>query len=313
MRLKLLRKYPFSYYLIAAIFAILLIAVAGLMGISYLATEKVLRENAETLELQTEDSLVTVFQCKEEGLRFYDDSLNARMEGSFPLFLAEYERAGREPANMDLEAVRQVLGEDMDLYVIDANATIVATTCDPDLGLRFRDYAPYFADYLDRIRTSEGMHPDRVVSAKTTGQMKKYAYHPVSDHRYILELGLTVEPNPVTSFSYLDEELISEVVRGNHYLVKARVFETTLRERINDTSVDTADPASKPCLPASLPTGHPVPSQTSPRGSPPATCSWISAMTTTGQTSPASSSSPTLIGRYVKPWPPASPRRYGWR
>ncbi len=248
MRLKLLRKYPFSYYLIAAIFAILLIAVAGLMGISYLATEKVLRENAATLELQTEDSLVTVFQCKEEGLRFYDDSLNARMEESFPLFLAEYERAGREPANMDLEAVRQVLGEDMDLYVIDANATIVATTCDPDLGLRFRDYAPYFADYLDRIRTSEGMHPDRVVSAKTTGQMKKYAYHPVPDHRYILELGLTVEPNPVTSFSYLDEELISEVVRGNHYLVKARVFETTLRERINDTSVDTADPALKALL-----------------------------------------------------------------
>lgn len=248
MRQQLLRKYPFSYYLIAAIFAILMVAVIGLIGISYLATEQTLRGNARTLELQTEDSLVAVFRSKEEGLRIYDDSLNARMQESFPLFLAEYERAGREPASMNLDAVQQVIGEDMDLYVIDANASIIATTYAPDLGLRFRDYAPYFADYLDRIRASDGMYPDRVVSAKTTGEMKKYAYYPTPDHRYILELGLTVETVPVASFGYLDQELIGQVEHANPYLVKTRVFETTLRERINDTSVEISDPALKALL-----------------------------------------------------------------
>ncbi|NYT20475.1 MAG: PAS domain S-box protein [Methanomicrobiales archaeon] len=248
MKQPFLRKYPFSYYLIAAIFAILMIAVTALIGISYLSTEQTLRDNANALELQTEDSLVAVFRTKEEGLRIFDDSLNLRMEESFPLFLAEYERAGREPANMDLAAVKEALGEDMDLYVIDANATIISSTYAADVGLRFHDYAPYFADYLDRIRLSEGIHPDRVVAAKTTGEMKKYAYLPTPDHQYILELGLTVEDVPVASFRYLDEELIGQVEQANPYLVKARVFETTLRERINDTSVDIDDPALKTLL-----------------------------------------------------------------
>jgi len=248
MRQQLLRNYPFSYYLVAAIFAIMMVAVISLIGISYLSTEQTLRENARTLELQTEDSLVAVFKTKEEGLRIFDDSLNVRMEESFPLFLAEYERAGGEPAKMDLEAVKEVIGQDMELYVIDGNATIIATTYGPDLGLHFRDYAPYFADYLDRIRSSDGLHPDRVVAARTTGEMMKYAYYPTPDHQYILELGLTVEKVPVASFGYLDQELIGQVERINPYLVKARVFDTTIRERINDTSVEIADPALKAFL-----------------------------------------------------------------
>ena len=243
-----IRKYPFSYYLVAIIFPILMVAVAGLIGISYLSTEQTLRENAKALELQTEDSLVAVFQTKEEGLRIFDDSLNHRMEESFPVFLAEYERAGREPAVMDLYAVKKTLGEDMDLYIIDANATIIASTYAPDMGLRFRDYAPYFADYLDRIRLSDGIHPDRVVAAKTTGEMKKYAYLPTPDHRYILELGLTVKTVPVASFRYLDHDLINQVEHDNPYLVSTRVFDTTLRERVNDTSVEIADPALKELL-----------------------------------------------------------------
>jgi PAS domain S-box-containing protein len=248
MKQRFFRKYPFSYYLVAAIFLILMLAIAGLIGISYLATEQTLRDNARSVELLTENNLVAVFRTKEEGLRIFDDSLNLRMEESFPLFLAEYERAGREAAAMDLFALKQALGEDMDLYIIDENATIISSTYASDVGLRFRDYAPYFADYLDRIRLEEGIHPDRVVAAKTTGEMKKYAYLPTPDHRYILELGLTVEFFPLASFRYLDEELISQVEQTNPYLVKARVFDTTLRERVNDTSVEIGDPALEELL-----------------------------------------------------------------
>ena len=45
------RRYPFSYYLIGAIFLILMIAVAGLVGISYHATEQSLRENARAARM----------------------------------------------------------------------------------------------------------------------------------------------------------------------------------------------------------------------------------------------------------------------
>ena len=237
-----IRRYPLSWYLAGAIFLILIIMVAGLIAISYSSMEETLRENARAVELQTESSLITVFLTKNEGIRIYDESLNKRMEEAFPLFMAEYERVGGDPALMDLGAVRSAIGEDMDLYVIDDTATVIHTTDEPDLGLSFNDYAPYFAEYLERIRVTSGFYPDRIVSGKTTGQMRKYAYMPTPDHRYILELGLTVGTVPIGSFRYLDKELIESVEKENPYLLHARVFDSTLRQRVDDISVEINDP-----------------------------------------------------------------------
>jgi PAS domain S-box-containing protein len=243
-----LRNYPFSYYLVIAVFLILMIAIACLIGISYLSTAKTLQANARAVELQTEDNLAAIFRSKEEGLRIYESSLDRRIEQSFPPFLTEYERAGADPYRMDLQAVKETVGSDMELYVIDANATIIATTYPPELGLRFGDYAPYFVEYLDRIRNSEGFFADRIVSEESTGAMKKFAYMPTSDHRYILELGLSIEYPTVTMFRYMDQDLIRQIEQSNPYLSGVRVFDTTLRERKNDTSVEVNDPALKSLL-----------------------------------------------------------------
>jgi len=248
MATKFPRRYPLSYYLVGAIVLILMVAVLGLIGISYLSTEQTLRENARIVELQTENSLVAVFKSKEEGIQIYEESLNNRMEAAFPPFLAEYERSGGDPTRMDLAAVKTEIGGEMELYVIDTNATIVATTYTPELGLRFADYAPYFADYLNTIRLSSEFHPDRIVSEKSSGALKKYAYLPTPDHRYILELGLPVDIPDIASFRYLDKDLIIQVEHSNPYLTNVRVFETTLRERENDTSVEISDPALKDLL-----------------------------------------------------------------
>ncbi|MBP1928902.1 PAS domain S-box-containing protein [Methanolinea mesophila] len=225
-----------------------MVAVIGLIGISYLTTEQTLRENARTLELHTEDHLAAVFITKEEGLRVFDESLNKRMEESFPLFVAEYERSGRDPSKMDLEAVKSALGGDMELIVIDEHSTIRYTTYPRELGLNFEEFAPYFAEYLQKIRLSEGVFPDRIVNEKSTGTWKKYAYMPTPDHRYILEFGLAVDYPSISTFRFLDRELIDQVEQDNPYVENVRVFDSTLRERVNDTSVDITDPAFKEFL-----------------------------------------------------------------
>ncbi len=225
-----------------------MIAVAGLIGISYLATEQTLQENARTVELQTEDHLAGVFITKEEGLRVFDESLNKRMEDSFPLFLDEYERSGGDLSKMDLDAVKSALGGDMELYVIDENSIIRHTTYPREIGLNFEEFAPYFAAYLQKIRLSEGIFTDRVVNEKSTGLMKKFAYMPTPDHRYILELGLAIDYPSITTFRYLDKEIIQQVEQDNPYVKNVRVFDSTLRERVNDTSVEITDPAFKEFL-----------------------------------------------------------------
>jgi PAS domain S-box-containing protein len=143
---------------------------------------------------------------------------------------------------MDLEAVKQEIGGEMELYVIDDTATIVATTYPRELGLNFSEFAPYFADYLAGIRTSSGFFPDRIIGDKSAGEVKKFAYMPTPDHRYILEVGFSNLTTP-TGYRYVDENLIRKVKQSNPYLVNVRIFDTTLRQRINDTPVETGDPA----------------------------------------------------------------------
>jgi len=248
MREPLFSRYPLSSYLVIAIFCVLILAVGGLVVISYVSMERTLSENARSVQLQTENNLVAVFKTKEEGLRLYEKSLDRKMESAFIPFLAEYGKAGGDPTRMDLAAIKHEIGDEMELYVIDANGTIVATTYPPELGLRFGDYAPYFVDYLNRIRLSEGFFPDRIVSEKSTGAMKKFAYMPTPDHSYVLELGLPVRMPEIPLFRYLDRDLILEVEKDNPYLSSVRVFDTTLRERSNDTSVQVNDPALEDIL-----------------------------------------------------------------
>ena len=248
MKKQFLQNYPFSYYLIGAMFLILMIGVAGLIGISYLSTEKTLQGNARIVNLQSENTVVAHFKSQEESIRMYDESLNHQMEHAFPPFLAEYERAGGDPARMDLEAVKRETGGEMELYVIDENATIVATTYPGELGLNFSEFAPYFAEYLDTIRRSSGFFPDRIVSDKSTGKMRKFAYMPTRDHRHILEVGLPDLNSDLLNYQHKDENLIRKVQQSNPYLVQVRVFDTTLQQRVNNTSVEVNDPALKPLL-----------------------------------------------------------------
>jgi hypothetical protein len=49
------------------------IAVVGLTGISYLATEQTLRDNVHSVEHHTENSLVVAFNTKDEGIRVFDN------------------------------------------------------------------------------------------------------------------------------------------------------------------------------------------------------------------------------------------------
>jgi len=100
----------------------------------------------------------------------------------------------------------------MEIYVIDANGMIIATTYPPELGLRFSAYAPYFVEYLNRIRLFGGFFPDQIVSGKATGAMKKFASMATPDHTCILELGLPVTIPEAPAFRYLDQDLTREVI-----------------------------------------------------------------------------------------------------
>jgi len=165
----------------------------------------------------------------------YDETLNDQMKNGLTSVLLEYNRTKGEPGRMDLAMVKNSLGQNYDIYVINESGVIISTTYTPELGMDFRQI-PYFYDYLTKIRMSEGFFPDRIIRDKLgAGQFRKFAYMPSPDHRYILELGLSGTTFDVINQQLDDNENILRIVSVNPYVEQFTVFNSMGRRLDNNT------------------------------------------------------------------------------
>jgi PAS domain S-box-containing protein len=181
---------PFSHYLLVSMILLIVLVASGITVIDYLQAKQNYERDAAFLQTQTEENIVQSIEIIDAGFQLFDDGQNEKMVEGFSLFMADYERAGGEPARMDLAATKEKIGGSVDLYIINESGVIEYTTYEPDLGLDFKT-VPYFYEYLTKIRQSEGYFSDRVVGELTTGRLRKFGYMPTPDHRYIMEIGLT--------------------------------------------------------------------------------------------------------------------------
>lgn len=136
-----------------------------------------------------ESSLIESYTLMDRDLAIFDDFFSNRLKNSFPTFLDAYNRSGGDPRTIDLIALKEQLGGDVDLYVIDDHDLVIATTYAHDLGMNLSQFAG-FSKTLAKMRNGSGYYADRVTREPDTGIFRKYAYYPTPDHRYLLELGL---------------------------------------------------------------------------------------------------------------------------
>jgi PAS domain S-box-containing protein len=233
------KTWPFSWYVTVVIIVVVIIVVSGMSLSSYLITRQEFERTQEVMRAQTESHITESILLMEAGLNLYDDTYNNRMKHAFEPFLTEYNMSGGDPAKMDLEKLKVATDNEFELYVIDDRGVIIATTFTPEKGLDFRQYAPYFVDYLDKIRNEGGFHPDRVVKDFATGQTKKFAYTATPDHQYILELGLSREVfipersrfgRPVT-------QIMADIRDQNPYIRNISLYDSTIKQQTEKGSV----------------------------------------------------------------------------
>lgn len=220
---------PFSHYLIASIFILVFVLVAGIIFVDYSNSDINFRNSERMLAQQTENNLVNSIVITDKGLKLFDNSLNLQMEDGFKIFLEEYTRAAGDPASMDLPALKQRLGGQMDLYIINADGLITYTTYEPEKGLDFKTTIPYFYEYLTKIRNSSGFFPDRVVQETATGKPKKFAYMPTPDHQYVLELGLSQDAFRSERNTLKYSEMTKRIAELNPFIEDIRIFTTAKR------------------------------------------------------------------------------------
>ena len=224
---------PFSFYLLLSM-VILVICIVGFLTVNdYFYTRNNFNQESHLLQVQTEQNIRGAMRLEDYTWHVFDETLNDRMQTGLSSVLAEYERAGRDPASMNLTRLKTDLGGDYDIYVIDASGIIVQTSYGPEMGEDFKTFPDFYA-YLTKIRNSEGFFPDRIVHELLgSGKFRKYAYMPTPDHKYVLELGLS-SPMFVTMNQELDDQnLINQIVAPNPYVENFTIFNSVGR-RVDD-------------------------------------------------------------------------------
>jgi serine phosphatase RsbU (regulator of sigma subunit) len=221
---------------------IIIIAVAGfLTTVSYVSTRDQLISQSESLQTYTEENVLESVGLVDTGLRLYDSTLNRQMQDAFSLYLQAYNASGGNIGEIDLARLKSTLqpgfSGTLDLYVINESGVIVASTVPAVMGLDFRLYPDYYQS-ITRIREGSSFAADRVVRSipsaeegTVTGTLRKFAYLPTPDHRYLLEMGLESDAffQERTDLSYatiagrtlqLDPNLVSvRIVDTNRVLV----------------------------------------------------------------------------------------------
>lgn len=220
---------PFARYLLGFTFLLILIIIIGITIVDYHNAEVTFRSDALLLQNQTENNIGSSVHLIDTGLKLFDNTLNQQMEREFIVFSEAYEQSGRDPAKMDLDALKQQMGGKMDLYIINDSGVVEYTTYAPDLGLDFKKTVPSAYEYMNRMRLSEGFFPDRVVQEINTGQIRKYAYMPTPDHRYLLELGLPGDMFRAERNTLRYTDGIRGIAEQNPYVENVRIFTTAKR------------------------------------------------------------------------------------
>ncbi len=226
----------FSLYLLVFM-VVLVVCIVGLLTVNnYFYAKNTFEQESAYMQAQTEKNVEEAMRLTDTTANILDNSMNDRMLDGLNDVKNEYERAGRDPARMDLNSIKEKLGEGFDIYVINESGVIVETTYAPELGQDFRQ-VPYFYKYLTTIRISEGFFPDRVVHELLgSGQFRKYAYMPTTDHRYVLELGLAGPSFDLMNAELDDHKNIAGIISSDPYVEQYQVF-NTMGRRVDDNSL----------------------------------------------------------------------------
>lgn len=215
---------PFQRSLTFAFLALVVVSLCLFATLAFFAARKDLQDNFDILLKQTETNIVKAVQLADVGYEVLEISLDDRMRRGFVPFFDAYEQAKGDPNKIDLQAIQKTLGEGMDLYIIDANGIITHTTYATDLGHDLKKWTEFYKG-LQAIREKGEYAGDRITTETRTGNLRKFAYLPTSDKKYILELGLKASEFK-SSMAKLDQIAIAQQLKSfNPFLREVRIFD----------------------------------------------------------------------------------------
>ncbi len=209
---------------------ILILSILSITTLWYIDTRNQIESRFSLQQNHSEQILRQSVIWIDGGIRLYEYSFEPGMKEAMDIYLAAYNMSGGDITTMDLPSLKTRLNETMggtwDLYIINAEGTVVQTTYTPDLFLNFRDYNSFFKT-LTQIREDGVYVIDRTVKGFVKGSPnRKFAYQGTPDTKYVLEISrnfLKFIPEE-TETSYA--ELVKSLPRLNPDIVSIELYNT---------------------------------------------------------------------------------------
>ncbi len=202
------RYFRIQLTIILLIFTMVLSFVIALFDYNKLK-EQVRLGHEDKIEM-AEEKIVNALHTIDQVYSLTDQQIADKMKEYFEVMLTVYEE---DPyfAKWDFTALKEQFG--MDIYVIDAENSIVASSFIEDIGLNFDECCGSFGRLLHERRQSGAFHHDGMDIQQSSGEIKKFSYMPTPDHQYLLELGISLEDDEVfKQFNFLTtiDSLVSD-------------------------------------------------------------------------------------------------------
>ncbi len=229
------RQLSLRHYLIFIIVCIILLVIGFLITTAYMQAKQDTITQDEYLQEYTELNTKEAVFLVNQGLSLFDSTLNDKMAAAFLDYLDEYAKSGGDLSKINYMGLKNSLGKnfdgELDVYVINESGVIIHSTVPEVLGLDLSKFADY-SHALPKILAGDSFAADRVVrsvadanNTTVTGKMRKFAFMPTPDHRYLLELGLASSSfeNERADLSYYDTAKKLEAINPN--LKSIQVFD----------------------------------------------------------------------------------------
>ncbi|MFC8685608.1 methyl-accepting chemotaxis protein [Brevibacillus porteri] len=161
-----------------------------------------------------EDHVTNAVKNVDMAYGVFEKDMETRMQQTLQVLTNNYQQ---NPAveTWDYAALREQYG--MDIFIIDRNIRVVHSSVKTDIGLDFSN-AGAFTELLKKRINGNEFSADGMEVSVNTGQIKKFAYLPTFDQKYLFEVSVNLQDSALfQTFNFL---AVSQAITEKYDMVK---------------------------------------------------------------------------------------------
>ncbi|NTU33321.1 methyl-accepting chemotaxis protein [Brevibacillus sp. HB1.1] len=161
-----------------------------------------------------EDHVTNAVKNVDMAYGVFENDMETRMQQTLQVLTNNY-RQNPAVETWDYAVLREQYG--MDIFIIDRNIKVVHSSVRTDIGLDFSN-AGAFTELLKKRINGNEFSADGMEVAVNTGQIKKFAYLPTFDQKYLFEVSVNLQDSSLfQTFNFL---AVSQAITEKYDMVK---------------------------------------------------------------------------------------------